>query len=93
MTPGRFIAVVLIVGGIAFGLWGGLFSTLDWWKLKQRVENERQAIERLDADVDSLEAWAQALEADSAIQERVARERFGMIRDGEMLYRVEHVER
>ena len=93
MTPGRFIAVVLIVGGIAFGLWGGLFSTLDWWKLKQRVENERQAIERLDADVDSLETWAQELETDSATQERVARERFGMIRDGEMLYRVEHVER
>jgi cell division protein FtsB len=93
VTPGRFIAVVLIVGGIAFGLWGGLFSTLDWWKLKQRVENERQAIERLDADVDSLETWAQALETDSATQERVARERFGMIRDGEMLYRVEHVER
>ncbi len=93
MTPGRFIAVVLIVGGIAFGLWGGLFSTLDWWKLKQRVENERQAIERLDAGVDSLETWAQALETDSATQERVAREMFGMIRDGEMLYRVEHVER
>ena len=50
MTPGRFIAVVLILGGIAFGLWGGLFSTLDWWKLKQRVENERQAIERLEAE-------------------------------------------
>ena len=93
MTPGRFIAVVLIVGGIAFGLWGGLFSTLDWWKLKQRVENERLAIERLDAEIDSLGAWAQALETDSATQERVAREVFGMIRDGEMLYRVEHVER
>ena len=93
MTPGRFIAVVLILGGVAFGLWGGLFSTVDWWKLKQRVESERQAIERLEAETDSLAAWAQALESDSATQERVAREVFGMIRDGEMLYRVEHVER
>jgi cell division protein FtsB len=93
VTPGRFIAVVLILGGVAFGLWGGLFSTVDWWKLKQRVESERQAIERLEAETDSLAAWAQALESDSATQERVAREVFGMIRDGEMLYRVEHVER
>ena len=93
MTPGRFIAVVLILGGVAFGLWGGLFSTVDWWKLKQRVESERQAIERLETETDSLEAWAQALESDSATQERVAREVFGMIRDGETLYRVEHVER
>ena len=93
MTPGRFIAVVLILGGVAFGLWGGLFSTVDWWKLKQRVEGERQAIERLEAETDSLEAWAQALESDSATQERVAREVFGMIRDGETLYRVEHLER
>ncbi len=93
MTPGRFIAVVLILGGVAFGLWGGLFSTVDWWKLKQRVEGERQAIERLETETDSLEAWAQALESDSATQERVAREVFGMIRDGETLYRVEHLER
>ncbi len=93
MTPGRFIAVVLILGGVAFGLWGGLFSTVDWWKLKQRVESERQAIERLETETDSLAAWAQALESDSATQERVAREVFGMIRDGETLYRVEHVER
>jgi cell division protein FtsB len=70
-----------------------LFSTLDWWKLKQRVEGERQAIERLDTEIDSLESWAQALESDSATQERVAREVFGMIRDGETLYRVEHVDR
>ncbi len=93
MTPRRFVAVALVLGGVGFGLWGGLFSTLDWWKLKQRVEGERQAIERLDTEIDSLESWAQALESDSATQERVAREVFGMIRDGETLYRVEHVDR
>jgi cell division protein FtsB len=88
VTLRRFVVLSLILGGIAFGLWGGLFSTLDWWKLKRRVEAERQAIAQLEVEIDSLAAWAEALEDDPATQERVAREHFGMIRDGEILYRV-----
>jgi cell division protein FtsB len=90
---GRLVALILIVGGIGFGLWGGLYSTLDWWKLKRRVADEEKAIVRLEVEIDSLTAWAAALESDSATQERVARERFGMIRNGEILYRVEPIER
>ncbi len=93
MSFGRLVALLLIVGGIGFGLWGGLYSTLDWWKLKRRVTDEHKAILRLEAEIDSLTAWAAALESDSATQERVARERFGMIRNGEILYRVEPIER
>ncbi len=88
MTPGRFVVLLIILGGIAFGLWGGLFSTLDWWKLKRRVEAERQAIALLETEIDSLATWAEAVERDPDTQERVAREHFGMIRDGEILYRV-----
>jgi cell division protein FtsB len=57
------------------------------------VTDEHKAILRLEAEIDSLTAWAAALESDSATQERVARERFGMIRNGEILYRVEPIER
>ena len=93
MRLGRVLAIVLVLGGIAFGLWGGLFSTLDLWKLKGRVKAEREAIGRLELEIDSLAAWAEALEDDPVTQERVAREHFGMLRDGEMLYRVEQAER
>ena len=93
MRLGRVIAIILVLGGIAFGLWGGLFSTLDLWKLKGRVKAEREAIARLELEIDSLAAWAEALESDPVTQERVAREHFGMLRNGEMLYRVEPVER
>jgi cell division protein FtsB len=37
--------------------------------------------------VDSLEARADSLQSDSATIERIARERYGMIRPGERLYR------
>ena len=38
--------------------------------------------------VDSLEKEAVAIERDPRVQERVAREAFGMIREGEFLYRI-----
>jgi hypothetical protein len=38
--------------------------------------------------VDSLGKLAHAIERDPRMQERVARERFGMLRRGEFLYRL-----
>ncbi len=42
----------------------------------------------LERENDSLETWAEALDTDSATIERLARERYGMIRSGEVLYRI-----
>jgi len=85
----RLFAGLLVVGGIAFGAFGGEYSTLNWWQLKRQVREQEQAIVKVRHQIDSLEVWATALETDSATQEKVAREKFGMIRDGEMLYQVE----
>jgi cell division protein FtsB len=81
----------MVVGGVTFGFAGGEYGTLDWWQLKRDLERERRAVERLDAEIDSLQREAQALERDPVTQERVAREAFGMLRPGEILYRVETV--
>jgi cell division protein FtsB len=51
------------------------------------------AIDSLRIEIDSLRAYAESLETNRETQERVARERFGMIRDGEIVYRIEPVER
>ncbi len=89
----NIVALVVVVGGLAFGFWGGEYSTLDWWTLKKQVRAERQALGRLEIEIDSLSAWAELLETDPVTQERVAREKFGMLREGEILYRVEPGER
>ncbi len=86
-------ALVVVVGGLAFGFWRGEYSTLDWWTLRKQVRAERQALGRLEIEIDSLSAWAELLETDPVTQERVAREKFGMLREGEILYRVEPGER
>jgi cell division protein FtsB len=76
---------------VVFGAFGGEYGTFDWWQIRQRVRLERVAIQALERELDSLRAEAEALERDPATQERVAREEFGMIRPGEVLYRVEVV--
>jgi cell division protein FtsB len=85
------VALGVVITGAAFGAFGGEYGTLDWWELKQRVREERAAIERLTLQVDSLGREVQGIERDPATQERAARELFGMIRPGEILYRVETV--
>jgi len=92
MTRGRLLALVLVVVGVLFGLLGGEDSTFNWWQMRRQVKEQKAAIAQLQTDVDSLTAWADSLEHDRIVQERRAREKFGMIRDGEMLYRVEGLE-
>ena len=89
MTAARGAGAVVVLAGIVFALIGGEYGTLDWWQLRQSVETEQVEVERLKVETDSLMIWAEALESDSATQEKVARESFGMLRPGEILYRVE----
>ena len=77
-------------GGIALVLvaaFGGEYSTFDWLTLRRQLATERDSVAALRAGLDSLARLARALETDPATQERTAREQFGLIRDGEILYR------
>ena len=93
MRVGRVVGAVILVGGLAFGLFGGEYRAIDSWKLKRQVRQEQAALDELRLEIDSLRAYAESLETNRETQERVARERFGMIRDGEIVYRIEPVER
>ena len=88
MTRGRVIAVLGLFALAGFALLAGEYSTFDWLTLQRQVADERAAIAELEIEVDSLDRLARALETDPAAQERAAREGFGMIRDGEILYRI-----
>ncbi len=89
MTRGQVAGAIVLLGGIAFGALGGEYSTFDWWTLRRNLGDEQAAIERLNAANDSLAGEARALETDPVAQERAAREAFGMLRPGEILYRIE----
>ena len=88
MTRARLIgiAAVVVLAGLAFQ--AGEYGMLDWLKLRSQVAEERRAVRELEHQLDSLQRLAHALETDPAAQERAAREQFGMIRKGELLYRL-----
>lgn len=88
MRRSRAVGGGLLVIGVWFALFGGEYSTFDWWRLRRSVAQETAEIARLQVEVDSLTRVLELLRGDSAMQERIARERFGMIRDGEILYKL-----
>ena len=88
MTLGRWAAIAAgaLLGWVV--VFGGEYSTADWLTLVRQVHTERRALRDLHVTLDSLVRLAHALETDPSAQERAARERFGMIRTGELLYRL-----
>ena len=88
MTLGRWAVIVGLACALYFALQGGEYSTLDLLQLRREEKEEQATITRLQILVDSLGKAADAIERDPKVQERVARERFGMIRKGEFLYRL-----
>jgi cell division protein FtsB len=88
VTRARWAALAAIAFLVYFGIQGGEYATTDLFALRRQEESERAQVQRLRLVVDSLQKEAVAIERDLRTQERVARERFGMIRRGELLYRL-----
>ena len=88
MTPARWAALVALALALYFAIEGGEYGTSDLLSLRRQVDSEQVEVGRLQRAVDSLGREAVAIEHDLRTQERVARERFGMIRRGEFLYRL-----
>jgi cell division protein FtsB len=84
----RWAALAVVLLALIFALQGGEYSTGDWITLRREAAEERAEVEALKAAIDSLQALAVRVERDPAEQERIAREEFGMIRPGEILYRL-----
>ena len=76
------------IGLLALAVWGGEYGTADWITIRRQLADERARVAALRVELDSLAKLANDLETNPVVQERVAREQFGMIRDGETLYRV-----
>lgn len=75
-----------------YALWGGEYSAFDLRRMGRETEVAAASLRVARTEVDSLRAHADQLENDPFTIERVARERFGMIREGEVLYRFVEVD-
>ena len=84
----RFVWWALILGALFFAAQGGEYSTRDLFVLNSRTRKLTHEVDSLQRQVDSLGRFLKLVRSDSATQERIAREEFGMLRgDKEILYR------
>jgi cell division protein FtsB len=88
VTPARWAAIAGLVFALYFALQGGEYGTLDLLQLRREEAEEQAAVEQLHRVVDSLSRVATGIEKNPRMQERVAREKFGMLKKGEFLYRL-----
>jgi cell division protein FtsB len=85
--------VLLVVGGLLllgagyFAVFGGDYDVFELHRIRSERTAEEQRATDTRSEVERLRARRDSLLHDSATIERVARERYGMIRDGERLYR------
>jgi cell division protein FtsB len=81
--------VLALLGVMAiFAVEGGEYSTWNYRALQRELAEEQARQVRLSRMVDSLTRLRKSIETDPAVQERIAREQYGMIRPGERLYRL-----
>ena len=83
----HLVAGAALALALYFAVWGGEYSVFTLLRLKHDRQQAQDELARLRHEVDSLRVEARRLDGDPATIERVARERFGMIREGETLYR------
>jgi cell division protein FtsB len=84
----RLVLPVLLGLAAYYALFGGEYSLFELREARKEVLVQQRELEALRLAVDSLRAWVDSLQSDSATLERLARERFGMVREGEILYRL-----
>jgi len=84
----RIALVVVVLAALVFAVQGGEYGTTDLWRQKQRKTRLLTSIDSLERVVDSLKRYKHRLQTDPVLQERIAREEFGMVRGNkELLYR------
>ncbi|MBI2409138.1 MAG: hypothetical protein HYV19_12640 [Gemmatimonadetes bacterium] len=88
-SPAVLAAIGAFALGVAyFAVQGGEYGTTDLVRQQRRMAVLRHDVDSLQRQVDSLSRWKKSIETDPVVQERLAREEFGMVRgEKEMLYR------
>ncbi|MBV6521575.1 MAG: hypothetical protein MNPFHGCM_01716 [Gemmatimonadaceae bacterium] len=84
----RALTYAALAFAVYYAFQGGEYSSLDLVRQQSRARMLEASIDSLQRTVDSLTAFKKRLQGDLSLQERIAREQYGMVRgDKELLYR------
>jgi cell division protein FtsB len=87
LRPALVLGAVLLTGATYFAVFGGDYDVFDLHRIRRERAAEEVRVAEARTEVERLAARRDSLLHDNATVERIARERYGMIRDGERLYR------
>jgi cell division protein FtsB len=82
----RLVVPAMVALAGYWAVFGGQYSIFDLRRARRERENEVERLAMARHQIDSLQALTDSLQNDPATLERLARERYGMIKDGETLY-------
>ncbi len=86
----RLLVGAAVIAALVFAVQGGEYGTRDLMRQRARKAQLEATNAALVHVIDSLRSYERRLETDPVLQERIAREEFGMVRgDKEVLYRFE----
>ncbi len=85
MTLWRWAAVAVLLAAAIYAWTGGSYPQREYLALRHREDAARHQLDSLRGEVDSLRAFRDSLVAFPEVQERMVRERSGMIRPGELM--------
>ena len=84
----RAVIALVALAVLVFAVQGGEWSTVDLLRQTTRLARIKHGVDSLSHEVDSLKKYKQLLQTDPVMQEKVAREEFGMVKGNkELLYR------
>ena len=83
----KTILPVILLLAAYYAVFSGEYSWFALREVRMELEEVEDELARKRQQIDSLLALADSVESDPSMLERIAREHFGMIRDGETLYR------
>jgi len=86
--------LALILGGFVI-IWFTFIDTYSIWtrvELSQRKADLKQKTQKLKADTQILKQKIEDLQTDPFLLERIAREEYGMKKEGETVYKIKEIE-
>jgi cell division protein FtsB len=86
--------LALILGGFLF-IWFTFIDTYSLWtriQLNYRMDELQAKKEKLQEETQVLKGKIQDLETDPTLLERIAREEYGMKKEGETVYKIKEAE-
>ncbi|MFH5882843.1 septum formation initiator family protein [Halalkalibaculum sp. DA3122] len=86
--------LLLVLGGFVF-VWFAFidtYSLLTRYQLSERKEDLKLKTRQLEAETVELKDKIEDLKSDSALLERIAREKYGMRKEGDVVYKIREQE-